>query len=531
MPKTSEMIYKEKAPNKYAVISYTLLLALLTFVWIPFNAYLNDSNVLVALAAQDFANGEGLSRLIAENGYLHDFPLYSIILSLFPSLGVRPELAIFLPAIFSILGISFIAGFLASKSSGHLAGMTAMSISILAFSTGLMITPCLNTLLSTFLIFLGWGIWYRTSRIKNLNWFAVWGLSLFPVLLAFFASGAMSFIYFYAPLFFMRRPLKTRTRLVQIQHLIPLFFYLILSYTLWRQLFNHEALFFITPVKDKNFWLFLTQLLIILTPWLFVGWPIFCASFLAVEKTPIFNRYIRTLLVISTLLALLIHTNRQLLSPFVAVFAVGGALNYEFFIRRYYLYLKRLTVLFFKLIIPLLSWNLIVCSLHYSKFKTFPNLNHYDLVLAILTALIAIIVMFAIYHLRGRLLIFSCRLALTYSVFTGVVYSTISIGRHNYDYNGFSKQTKIIPEGAPIFTTLDATYQKEFFYLRQSVKPVDKSKPLPMSSGSIYFLSNEFPPVYAAYQWENILKTSTPKGPITLWKGEKKPEIKELKSE
>ena len=531
MPNHSETIYKEKAPKKNAVIIYTLLLAVLTFVWIPFNAYLNNSNVLVALAAQDFSNGEGLSRLIAENGYLHDFPLYSIILSLFPNLGVRPELAIFIPAIVSILGISFVAGFLASKSSGHLAGITAMSISILAFSTGLMINPCLNTLLSTFLIFLGWSIWYRTSRIKNFNWFTVWGLSLFPVFLAFFASGAMSFIYFYAPLFFMKRPLKTRTRLVQIHHLIPLFFYLILSYTLWRQIFNHEALFFVTPVKDKNFWMFVIQLLIILTPWLFVGWPIFCASFLAVEKTPIFNRYIRTLLVISTLLALFIHTDRQLLSPLVAVFAVGGALNYEFFIRRYYLYLKRLTILFFKLTIPLLAWNLIVTSLHYSKFKTFPNLNHYDLVLAILTATIAIIVMLTIHLLRGRLLIFSCRLALTFSIFTGVVYSTVAIGRHNYDYNAFSKEMRIIPTNASIFTTLDSKYQKEFFYIRHHIHAISKSGSIPITAGEIYFLSNEYPPVYAAFQWTNILKTSTPQGPITIWRGKKKPEISETKSE
>lgn len=531
MPKKNETIYKEKAPKKTAVIIYTLLLAVLAFVWIPFNAYLTQPNVRVALAAQDFANGDGLSRLIAENGYLHDFPLYSIILSIFPTLGVRPELLIYLPAIISILGISFIAGFMASKSSGHLAGITAMSISILAFSTGLMLNPCLNTILSTFLIFTGWCTWYRMSRIKNYNWVAVWTLSLLPVCLAFFASGAMSFIYFYTPLLFMKRPLKTRSRLVQVQHLIPLVLYLVISYTLWKQIFHHEALFFTTPVKDKSFWQFSFQLLIILTPWLFVGWPIFCASFLAVEKTPIFNRYIRTLLVISTLLTLFVHTNRHLLSPLIAVFAIGGALNYEFFIRRYYLYLKRLSVFFVKLTIPLLFWNLLVASLHYSQLKIFPNLNHYDLVLTILTATTAIIVMFTIHKLRGRLLLFSCRLALIFTVFTGVVYSTITIAYQKFDYNHFSKQTKIIPKTATIFTTLNSDFQKEFFYLRRQVKIVNKSEPLPMTSAGLYLLSNELPPVYAAYQWTNIVKTSTPQGAITIWKGEKKPEILEPKNE
>ena len=531
MPKEFDTIYKEAAPKKMAVIIYTVLLSALAFAWIPFNAYLSQANVRVALAAQDFANGDGLSRLIAENGYLHDFPLYSIILSFFPNFGIKPELVIYSPAIVAILGISFIAAFMASKSSGHLAGITAMSISILTFSTGLMLNPCLNTILSTFLIFLAWNIWYRMSRIKNYNWVAVWTISLLPVCLAFFASGAMSFIYFYAPLLFMKRPLKTRSRLVQVQHLIPLFFYLIVTYTLWKQTFNHEALFFVTPVKGRSFLLFFSQLLIILTPWLFVGWPIFCASFSAVEKTPIFNRYIRTLLVISTLITLFMHSERYLLSPLIAVFAIGGALNYEFFIRRYYLYLKRLTIFFFKLTIPLLCWNLLVVALHYSNFKIFENLNHYDLVLAILTATTAILVMFTIHKLRARLLLFSCRLALTFTVFTGVIYSTITIANQKYDYNAFSKQVGEIPEAAAIFTTLDNDYQKEFFYLRHTIQTIDKSEHLPMTPGDVYFLSDQYPPVYAAYQWTNILKTSTPQGAITLWKGEKKPEILELKSE
>ncbi|MCK5834245.1 MAG: hypothetical protein KAG98_00760, partial [Lentisphaeria bacterium] len=74
-------------------------------------------------------------------------------------------------------------------------------------------------------------------------------------------------------------------------------------------------------------------------------------------------------------------------------------------------------------------------------------------------------------------------------------------------------------------------YQKEFFYLRHTIQTIDKSEHLPMTPGDVYFLSDQYPPVYAAYQWTNILKTSTPQGAITLWKGEKKPEILELKSE
>ena len=531
MPTQTETIYKEKAPKKIAVIIYTLLLAVLTFAWIPFNAHLSQANVRLALTAQDFANGDGLSRLIAENGYLHDFPLYSIILSFFPTFGVKPEFAIYLPAILAILGISFVAGFMASKSSGHLAGITAMSISILAFSTGLMLSPCLNTVLSTFLIFLGWSLWYRMSRIRNFNWIAVWTISLLPISVAFFASGAMSFIYFYTPLLLMKRPLKTRTRLVQVQHLIPLFLYLITLYTLWGQTFSLEALFFTTPIKDKSFWTFLAQLLVILTPWLFVGWPILCASFLAVEKTPIFNRYIRTLLVISALITLFIHSEKNLLSPLIAAFAVGGALNYEFFIRRYYLYLKRLTVLFFKLTIPLLCWNLLIISLHYSNLRSFPNLNRYDLIFTIAMSTTAIIIMYAIHKLRRKLLLFSCRLALIFSVFTGVVYSTITIGHQKYNYNLFSEEMTVIAKNAPVFTTLNSDYLKIFFYTRRRIQTIDKSQPLPMATGDIYFLSNEYPPIYAAYQWTNVIKTSTPQGAITLWKGQKKPEIVEPKNE
>jgi hypothetical protein len=524
-------IYKESPPSKGGVIIYTLFLAILSFAWIPFNSYLNLNNVRIALAAQDFAAGEGLSRLIAQNSYLHDFPLYSIILSIFPTFGVRPELIIYLPALLAVLGCSFLAGFMASKSSGHLAGITAMSISILSFSTGMMINPNLNTILSTFLIFLGWCTWYRMSRIKNYNWLVVWTLSLFPVFLAFFSCGAMSMIYFYAPLLFMKRPLKTRSRLIQIQHLLPLTLYLVLAHTLWGQIFNHHALFFITPDKTKSFWLFFTQLIVILTPWHFIGWPIFCASFLAVERTPVFHRYIRTILVLSSILALLIHSDQQLLSPLIAVFAIGGALNYEFFVRRYYLYLKRLTLLFFKLTIPLLTWNLVVVSLHYSKYKAFPNLNHYDLVLAISSAVTAILVMLSVSILRGRLLLFSCRLAMTFAVFTGVAYSTINITQHNYNYNQFTKQTKIIPSDAIIYTTLNDSYQKELFYLRHKVKIIDKTKLLPLNTKKVYFMSNEYPPIYAAYQWTNIVKTSTPRGPITLWKGIKKPEIIEKTNE
>jgi hypothetical protein len=141
------------------------------------------------------------------------------------------------------------------------------------------------------------------------------------------------------------------------------------------------------------------------------------------------------------------------------------------------------------------------------------------------SSVIAIIIICIILILRSKLPLFSCRLAMPFAAFLVVAYSTINITHHHYDYNQFSSQTRIIPHDATVFTTLNDNYQKEFLYLHHRVEVISKIKPLPLNTKEIFFMSNEHPPIYAAYQWTNIVKTSTPQGIVTIWRGRKKPEI------
>ncbi len=526
-----DIIEKEESPRKVTLSVFILILSLAAFSWIPFNACLNSEHILISLAAQDFASVGDLSRLLASDGYIHSFPLYSIILSLFDPWIAQSDLIVLLPALVAILATALLAGYMASRSSGHLAGITATSMVITSFAIGLVVAPSLNAILTTFLTLLAWSIWYRTSRIYNLPWPLVWALSLLPVFIAFFASGPMSFIYFYTPLLFMKRPLRTRSRFVQIQHLIPLVIYSIICKTVWGGLFHNEALFFLTPVSGKNLFMFLFHAFLVVFPWMFVAWPIFCASFMTVEKTPIFNRFLRTILLVLAVIELILHQSDQILSPLLAVFAIGGALHYEIFTARYVLYLKRLILFIFKITLPLLIGNMLIITLHFSNLNYLPNLNENLIVYTLVSSVFALTMMVIIYYLRGRFLVFSCRLAFSVVVLFSMIYSMMTMIQGKYDYHEYSVISAVIPPTSEVYSSLGRKYIKEIFYLQRKVIPLGDSQSLPDGIDSAFILSDEKPPVFENFDWKSVAECKTDIGEVSIWSGVRRPDIIEADHE
>ncbi|NOY82811.1 MAG: hypothetical protein GXP31_17580 [Kiritimatiellaeota bacterium] len=344
-------MYIEQSPKKNWPLGILLAFVLLYLPNLGVREFRTGEAVAATVAWEMCRNGDFLSTTVYGR-HVDAFPLASWLISA-TSLFERPnEWTARLPSALAILGIAAMAGFVAARANGHLAGAVAAGMVLTApvcLSAGVQAG---SDAVFAFIIVAAWFSWYRLGRIEK-RWSLAWTASLLLVAVAAFGWGARAFLYFYFPLFFLRRPLRFSVRSRTWGHFVGL---AVAAIVIGSWLFKapHQVFFpwevLVFERLPRSTTGYFTHLLgfpiecaLFLFPWPLLAWPGFCAAFRPLERTPVLCRYLRVLSIPLFLLVwLLPDLSPKALLPLIGPLAVLTGVHYPILVRRYHRKLERL---------------------------------------------------------------------------------------------------------------------------------------------------------------------------------------------
>ena len=517
---------KEYAPSKWGIILYTLFLFLLMHVWQPFVEPLSSTESLHALTAVDILSGRGAGRLIAADGNLIDFPLYSLSLAIVGSFTHLTDFSCRLPQLFAILVMTLMSGYVTARSAGHRAGLTAASVVLVSFGLGFF-NPTGNTLLGAMLLSTAWFLWYRSSRVWNWNWIIVWVTALLPISCAVMAIGFKAIIFFYLPLVFLHRPLKARKRLSQYQHLIAVSIVLILFFWIKSYIFEGKVLMEIMSGDSYSMFQFLFIIAAFCCPWVFVGWPILCMAFQSVEKTPVFNHYIRTILISVLLWSFLFSRSSENLLFLLPVFAVGTGVNYNMFLRRYYLQVRYVGRALIILTYLSTLWGGITLLLVQFKVGDYAGMHSGSVVRSFAAGCALSLLATLLFLMKKRFMIYSCRLAVISACFIGTVLALKEGTTTDFDYKWHARMlVQNVDLNKPVYLLLKREAYREAYNMRHNIINIQDTEALP-GKEEVYVITNGSAPIQETRTWKQLQTVKFPDGHLALWLGEERPALTE----
>ena len=512
---------KEKAPAKWAIIIYTLLLFSLMHVWQPFVEPLSSNESLHALTAVDILAGRGAGRLIGADGNLIDFPLHSLALAVIGSITQLTDFTCRIPQLIAILVMTLMSGYVTARAAGHRAGLTAASVMLVSFGVGFF-DPTANTILAATFMFTAWTVWYRASRIWNWQWTLTWMVSLLPVAGAVLAIGFKAIIFFYLPLIFLHRPLKARKRLTQVQHFIAIA--VVLTLFIWVKSYIFEGKVLMELMTNSNYSVFQFLFIVIAFcfPWILVGWPILCMAFQGVEQTPVFNQYIRTILVTVMIWSFLFSRSIENLLLIMPVFAVATGLNYNIFIRRYYLQVRYSSRTLMILNGVTAIWALALIGLVHWQVAHYANMEMHRILTAFGATVAMFLMAFLLFLLKKRFMIYSCRLAIISACFICSIIAINEATTTDFNYRKNARRlVQSVDISRPIYLLLKREAHRESYNLRHNVINIDDTESLPLDE-KVYVLTDGKAPIQETREWNEVVSIKFPDGPLSLWMGQKR---------
>ncbi len=294
------VLYTEPIPKKNW---WMPVLALAALMYLPFLGLreLQVTEALRAAAAAGLRDSGDLFGATLNGESVPMFPLYTWLAALGSAFGLSPEWSVRLPSVLGVLALAGLCGHQAARSGGHLAGAVAAAMvsgTVLMLEAGR--RGDAHTLAAA-LLAAGWFYWYRQLRVMR-NWNAAWlGGPLFAAL-AFLALGVMGVVYFYLPLCFLRWPLRIWPRFWTWTHALSLVLLAALA-MVWERALPGQTMFtWLSPAEAVTPDGYFSHLLSYpfrtaagLLPWAVLAWPGLCVEFRAVERTPVFCKFLRTL--------------------------------------------------------------------------------------------------------------------------------------------------------------------------------------------------------------------------------------------
>lgn len=330
--------------------------------------------LLPQLAMREVTSTEAVYGLMAQHAYhtgnifstvtqgilIEEGHLFPWLVNFFSQFGTS-EFTVRLPSILGLAIMIFTAAYVTyhygSRQSAIVAG-TCMLSTVAAVKMG---TRGEENMLASSFISLAWLVWFQYSR-KQKKWFQAWFYSLALTSLASFCSGYYSFLIFYWPMFFLRKPTDIRKRIFHSPHfkavtsiiLLHFVIYLIaINFTANRdQSVNLGLNIALQEYESSNFINFPFTAIFLLLPWCFFSWPAFCEAFKPMEKDHILFHYLRTVVMSLFIICWFLPGSSPLyIMPVLVPIAIMTGLHYQILVRRHHIPLRKLIRFTFGVII------------------------------------------------------------------------------------------------------------------------------------------------------------------------------------
>ena len=539
-------LYRERNYPAYAVALLFLAgLILLHGVWLSPERELLRAESEYAVQAQEF-DFSTPAVTVHHLPTLSGVPLFPaaasglLMLSGLPMETVLRSISLFMFAVGALLcGITAFRE-RQSASAGYVAAAVYLSsiVSLDKAANGTPVTTAALLLLSAQLAFFHYGI-------RKANWNAAWIASSGLICLGFLTGGLRVLIYFVFPMLFFRRPLSVKSKFQKPGFILALvltgiiLFAWIVSYAIAAR----KAEFL--PLLDQ--WLyerhyfhellsFPFELLTRLLPWTFIAWIPFCVALQATDTTPIFSRYLRTLILSSVLLLWFLpgHNASEffyLLGPL----AIQIGMFYGSGMQRYGNNLRRLSGLGELVCLIMLGIIGAVLFLPENWLKLLVSLNdgigfrnqvYFQWRLLGVAVLIALLLAF-LHFGRTKAPIWLMLLA---AITAGGLLNSAVLAPYRAQncrkrQLGNDIAMALLEEKAAtkIYKTDLADLYGGLFYSGRPVYHLNSLEDLPENEEVVFIISADFPPT-AAYTWKNLLPVGYRylNHPIALWKGVKR---------
>jgi len=283
--------------------------------------------------------------------------------------------AVRVPAVLAVAAMGLLCARVAANAQGRRAGMVAGVIPLTTVAGLQLGTVASNDVVFALSLTLAWFAWFRLGRAQR-RWGAAWGVALVFVFIAVLAGGIEAFLFFYMPLFFLRKPVRIWRRMLVPGHIAMLVLVGVLSGIWLAQVHGGETLTALQPfagaagaVEERSYFARLVSFPVgaslRLFPWVFLVWPGFCVAFRPVERPAVLCQYLRTIcLVVFVPCWLIPGIPTGALLPLVCPVAVLTGLHYDILMRRHGKQLELLIRCMRRVLLPIACTGLGVASLH-----------------------------------------------------------------------------------------------------------------------------------------------------------------------
>lgn len=296
----ASLIAENRTNPRYALLMATAFFVLFFACWIVERELFRHEG-LFATCALEFIPGNPITA----HGVVQREvpPLFPALASILNHLGVPMEQALRLIAVFMLGAWSLLAGFAAARRRNFRAGIVAFFCcagTIFAMDKGV---DGLPTTTAAFFLLAGQLIFFHYGN-RLANWNKAWlGASVLWIT-AYLAGGPIVILYILVPLLFLRRPLSVSSKFNTPGFFIAcILTAVVLCIRVFQNGYDLQMDFlpdnFSLGEYIKRLLLFPLEFPVRLFPWTLLIWLPFCAALQAVDPTPVFSKYLRTLFAVS----------------------------------------------------------------------------------------------------------------------------------------------------------------------------------------------------------------------------------------
>ena len=526
-------MFIENQPGKYwkRILFFLFLLITLPNSWI---SELSVNEAFHSCIAREMIKSREYFIAKYQDNPIHNSPMLSWIQSCLYNILPSNELTTRIPGILALALLSVLCGYMANSVSGPracAASVSACISSFIAMHKGLFAS---QDMLFALFLNLAWLTWYFLSREKHL-WLFAWFFAHTFVYLAFLTSGIVAIFYFYFPLIWLQRPLKTGLRLRQSDHIFSFscFMIFIIIWILYAPFQKEGILTFFSEFKSReptinyiaHFITFPILSAVNYLPWSLLAWPAFCMAFIPLEKDGILGKFLRTIIIsIFYCLWFLPETKTDSLLPLIGPLSILTGIHYEILVRRYG---KQLLIL--PKIISCATLVIIFVHLLSLFFIDFDFQKSSVLLLSASGCCIFIAVIISFCIIKG---FFNTQiwLALLVAVINIRLVYTCTVDVTNSIYHNRKSKVGImiknnIPADKTVYNQLPdpAGFSVEYYYMKRFMVSIRNIGEIPNYDDIVYLLTSDSIPISQQRTWTALPLGLQGENQIErLWKGERK---------